>query len=269
MLGSRTLSPQDLHWIEKAGAIILPQTCSQGLYLACKASSAELFPNYDARFKFPGKIGQNSLFDELQLPHPDTWSWISADEFRRALREKGLCHDYPFLLKGNQCHEGDGIFLIADRGCLESALRVLSSWERTGQSGFVSQALIASGGNVLRAVALENRIITYWKRPLLPESPITTVSRNAFVDKDWRKDLQARGRVQTRILSQKTGINVAAVDYVFHLGDPDPQPLILEINYYFGRRGLGGLLNYYRLLLEALQEWLQKKGFAPNLVRLL
>jgi ribosomal protein S6--L-glutamate ligase len=268
ILGSRKLTPRDHRLIKKAEAIILPQSCSQDLYQACKASSAELFPNYDMRFKYQGKMGQSALFKELQLPHPDTIPWVSVHQFRRAIHQEGLSYDYPFLLKGNEGHEGEEVFLITDPNALESNLKVLHEWEKTGQSGFVSQALIASGGNVLRAVLLENRIITYWKRPALQGSLTTTISRNAFVDKDWREDLQEKGRVQTEILSQRTGINVAAIDYVFHMKDPEPQPLILEVNYYFGRRGLGGSLNYYGLLFEALQEWLQKKGFDPTLVRL-
>jgi ribosomal protein S6--L-glutamate ligase len=269
ILGSRKLSPRDHDLISKADAIILPQSCSQDLYQACKASSAELFPNYDIRFKYRGKTGQNSLFKELGLPHPDTLSWISVDQFRRAVQQDGLSHHFPFLLKGSESHEGEGVFLIADQVSLESTLEVLRKWESTGQSGFVSQALIASGRNVLRAVLLENKIITYWKKPVLQGSLITTISRNAVADKEWKRALQEKARVQTEIFGQKTGVNVAAIDYVFPMSDPEPQPLILEVNYYFGRHGLGGSLNYYRLLFEALQEWLLKKGFDLTLVRLL
>jgi len=38
----------------------------------------------------------------------------------------------------------------------------------------------------------------------------------------------------------------------------------LEINYYFGRRGLGGTINYYRLLYKAVQDWLEEAGFDPE-----
>jgi len=269
ILGSRKLGPRDYDLMSKSDAIILPQSCSRDLYQACKASSAELFPNYDIRFKYQGKAGQNSLFKELKLPHPDTLPWSSVDQFARAFQQDGPPHHLPFLLKANESHEGEGVFLVTDPDSLESALEILRNWERTGQSGFVSQALIASEGNVLRAVLLESTIITYWKRPVLQGSLITTVNRNAVVDKDWKKDLQEKGRVQTKIFSQRTGVNVAAIDYVFPMKDPEPQPLILEVNYYFGRLGLGGSLNYYHLLFQALQEWLHNKGFDPALVRLL
>ena len=63
-----------------------------------------------------------------------------------------------------------------------------------------------------------------------------------------------------------TGINLAAIDVIFHIEDPDPQPLFLEINYIFGRRGLGGSMRFYQLLSEALQEWLVERGFDPKSV---
>jgi ribosomal protein S6--L-glutamate ligase len=62
----------------------------------------------------------------------------------------------------------------------------------------------------------------------------------------------------------RTGINLAAVDFVFTLNDPEPTAFFLEINYSFGRRGLGGTLAFYDLLLEAAREWLGNQGFDPN-----
>jgi ribosomal protein S6--L-glutamate ligase len=36
----------------------------------------------------------------------------------------------------------------------------------------------------------------------------------------------------------------------------DPVPMLLEINYFFGRKGLGGSKAYYKLLHEEIQAWL-------------
>ncbi len=193
---------------------------------------------------------------------------MSVEEFMTSIRREGLPHNPPFLLKANHSHEGEGLFLITDSDTLSSTLGVLAGWERTGQSGFISQVFIPPGGNVLRAVVLGSRIITYWKRPALDGSVISSISKTAVVDENWRKDLQEKGRLQAEVFTQKTGINVAALDYVFPMNDSRGEPLLLEVNYYFGRRGLGGSLNYYRLLFDALQEWLRKKGFDPSLVRL-
>jgi len=265
ILADRTLGADDLRLIREAHAIILPQSCSRQLYQACKSYSALLFPNYDMKFEYPGKIGQSLLIRKLGCPQPETMTWPSVEVFRNRIGQKQVFpHPVPFLIKEDWGHEADGVHLIRDEKALNSALERIILLERSGQQGFITQGWIASEGNVLRAVILGKKIITYWKRPDQPDGVITTISRGARIDELWRPDLQAKGEVQAQRLSASTGINLAAIDYVFSLSDPDPQPLFLEINYYFGRRGLGGSLQYYRLLYRAIQEWLSENGFDPN-----
>jgi ribosomal protein S6--L-glutamate ligase len=221
------------------------------------------------RFKYPGKSGQTRMFQEFHLPHPETRAWSSVHELREFISEGGsFSHPFPFLVKANESHEGEGIFVVSGPGRLESVLEILGSREKTGQSGFISQEMVQTDGNVLRAVVLGKQAITYWKRPDKAGDPVVTISRNARVDRGWRKDLQRKGRFEARRICKKTGIDLAAMDFVFSTTDPDPQPLCLEVNYYFGRRGLGGSLNYYRLLHNAIKEWLRKKGFDPGSVKL-
>ena len=109
---------------------------------------------------------------------------------------------------------------------------------------------------------------SYWKRPLERDQIITTVARGSRIDKKWRRDLQEKGIFQARSLCERSGINLAAMDFVFGMNDSDPQPLLLEINYYFGRRGLGGSLKYYRHLHRAIREWIEKQGLDPGRVKL-
>jgi ribosomal protein S6--L-glutamate ligase len=119
-------------------------------------------------------------------------------------------------------------------------------------------------------VVLGRKVITYWKRPPGEESQaITTISRGARIDRDWRSDLQEKATGQTLRLVAAAGIDLAAVDFVFPLTRPDPEPLFLEVNYCFGRRGLGGTLNFYRLLLKTIRTWLGEHGLDPEVVRLL
>jgi ribosomal protein S6--L-glutamate ligase len=269
ILGDRKLSSEDHRWIRRADAIILPQGGARELYTACRHSGAQVFPNYDVRLRYPGKLGQTLLFEDFQFPHPETKPWSSVDALRGFIQRGGkLSHTFPFLIKAGESHEGEGIFLITDSGALEVVLENLAAWEKTGQAGFISQEMVHNYGNVLRAVILGRQIITYWKRPDNAGESVITISRNALVDRGWRKDLQKKGRSEARRISEKTGIDLAAVDFVFSMRDPDPQPLCLEINYYFGRRGLGGSLNYYRLLHHAIKEWLRKRGFDPDSVGL-
>jgi ribosomal protein S6--L-glutamate ligase len=135
-------------------------------------------------------------------------------------------------------------------------------------SGFVTQEFVSSGGNVLRAVIIGKQIITYWKRPNKPGQVITTINRDAIIDKEWKPKLQEKGKEEAHLLTKMTGINLAAVDFVFPFSLKDPDPLILEINYFFGRRGLGGTENYYRILYQAVQDWLMEVGLDPKSIRL-
>ena len=261
ILGDRDLGKNDLLLIRDAEAILLPQGCSSELFEACRQSQAALFPNYTWRFEFPGKIGQITLFRQLGRPHPNTAVWRTVDQCRKACPgPEDFPHERPFLIKTNHGHEAEGIFVIHDLQDLELSCASLLALERTSYRGFVSQEMIASRGNVLRVVILGRRFIPYWKRPKRCGSMITTISRGAIIDGDWRPDLQEKGILAARRLSADTGINLAAVDFVFPLDRPDPGPLFLEINYYFGRRGLGGSLHYYRSLYEVIQEWLAEQG---------
>lgn len=269
ILAFRKLNTSHLELIRKADAIILPQTCSPDLYQACRNSSALLFPNYDVRFEYPGKIGQRTLLEEQELPHPETRVWYSVEKFREAFNDaENFPHRMPFLIKRDQIHGAEGVYLITDLSELESYLGKLTHLEKSGPAGFISQTLIPSEGNVLRVVILGRKAVSYWKRPVNPGQIITTVGQGAKVDKDWRADLQEKGAAAARKFSDATGVNLAAIDFVLPLTDPDPQPLFLEINYSFGRQGLGGSFRYYRLLHGAIQEWLKENGFDSESVTL-
>ena len=267
--GDRHLNADDYALIRGAGVIILPQSCSHDLYRVCKRGSALLFPNYDARFQYPGKIGQSLLFKKIGCPHPMSLQWSSVEEFKRHSRYRyHLPHSLPFIIKSDTGHEAEGIHLIQGMASLESTLMSLALLEKSGSAGFITQELIASKGNVLRVVILGKEIITYWKRPETSGRIITTISRGALIDKEWRPDLQEAGKDRVGDFSTEADINLAAIDLIFDLENPDPAPLFLEINYYFGRRGLGGSLNYYKRLFEAVRAWLDEKGFDPERISL-
>ena len=62
----------------------------------------------------------------------------------------------------------------------------------------------------------------------------------------------------------KTGINLAGFDVIFSSENGDPDAMVLEINYFFGRKGLGGSENYYRILLEEMRNWLARRSFVDE-----
>ena len=270
ILGDRSLDSHDLDLIHNADAIILPQSCSKFLYQTCSESRALTFPNYEMRFKYPGKMGQSLLFREFRSPQPKTLLWSCVKEFQDTLPERlAFPHKLPFLIKEDKSHEAEGVYMVEDELSLSETLKRLTRKESSGQKGFVTQDFIPSEGNALRAVIMGKGITTYWKRPSKPGMSITTIRLGAVIDHHWREDLQEKGKAEAQALSEKAGINLAAVDFVFSLKDRDPEPFILEINYYFGRRGLGGTERYYQLLYHALKEWLAKAGLDPKSIRLL
>lgn len=258
ILGDRSLGPEDLSLVHRAHAILLPQSCPEVLYHACKKSATMIFPNYDHRYSYPGKCGQTRLFEERRWPHPETICWDSIQAFRPL-------HPFPFLLKRDSIHEGEGVYLIEDPSDMDRALEEI---KKKGDPLFLSQEWIPSEGNVLRVVLLGRKTITYWKRPLEAWDRVTTIHRGAQVDAAWKPDLQEKGASLAREISRGSGINLAALDFVLDLTSHDPEPLLLEINYYFGRRGLGGSLRYYRLLCDAAREWLEENGLDADRIGL-
>jgi ribosomal protein S6--L-glutamate ligase len=59
---------------------------------------------------------------------------------------------------------------------------------------------------------------------------------------------------------RRSGTNLAGFDLLFDRRDKTREPLFLEINYYFGRRGLGGSFHFYQLFGRSAERWLASKG---------
>ncbi|MFV9646164.1 MAG: hypothetical protein ACNYWU_10105, partial [Desulfobacterales bacterium] len=52
-------------------------------------------------------------------------------------------------------------------------------------------------------------------------------------------------------------INLAGIDILFSSEAEKKEPLFLEINYFFGRQGLGGSEKYYELLMAEIRGWIE------------
>ena len=91
-------------------------------------------------------------------------------------------------------------------------------------------------------------------------TPVASLAKGGTIDRTSDQHLIKAAESATLDFCRKTGINLAGFDFLFSR-DPlvaDPQtPLFLEINYFFGRRGLGGTEAYYQHLLQAINDWLQ------------
>jgi len=251
--------------IRGAHAVILPQGRPDRIFHECMAAGAPMFPNYEMRHAYPGKVGQSRLFQAFKLPHPRTFRWKTVALFKK---EPRVPHPFPFVVKDDTSHEAEGVFVVTGSESLKAALDFMVLKEGAENKGFITQDFVPSGGNILRSVIMGQKIITYWKRPAKPGQVITTISKGARIDHDWKPAMQKKGEAQARVLAECTGINLAAVDFVFPLLEEDPEPRFLEINYFFGRRGLGGMDAYYRMFYRAVQDWLRKMGLPHETVEL-
>jgi ribosomal protein S6--L-glutamate ligase len=243
--------------IQSAAAVILPQGCTEALYRLCRGHCPHVFPNLDARFDFPGKIGQIRLFQQLGLAHPATRVYANLDKYRRNPWGNG----FPVVVKLNWGGQGHTVFKAGSQRDLNAILGHVAACEKTGQSGFLVQALVRSPQRSVRVVLVGTFVASYWRIQTRPGYFGTSVDNGARIDHEADPHIQARCRQAACELCRRTGLQLAAFDYIFEQMDgrpPKPEPLILEINYFFGRSGLGGSQRYYRILRLEVKKWLKK-----------
>ena len=101
-------------------------------------------------------------------------------------------------------------------------------------------------------VVIGSQVSSYWRRA---QGFLHNVARGGEIDTESDQALQEAGREKVRQFCRRSGINLAAFDLVFPAGETEP--VFLEINYTFGRTGLGGSERFYTLLQNAVDQWLQ------------
>jgi len=248
------LTPEVLSALEEAEAVIFPQTISPELYFLVRRLGKRVFPNYDLRFAFPGKIGQILLFRALGLPHPRTICVprICAFGPHPGTAEISL-PPYPFVVKGNYGHEGREIFLVCSAEEWEETLKTIRSFETSGRYGFLIQEYLPWDYD-LRVVVIGERQIPFWRKGgflknLVQEGEVTACPS---------RELEEQALEITRKLVQRTRLNLMAVDFLFR---PERgEALLNEINFVFGLRLLGGEGQFRLYLQEAVENFLSTKA---------
>ncbi len=248
LTAGQRLSPAGRALLAQARAAVVPQSIRAEAYGLCRSLCPRIFPDWSRRFGFQGKVGNLRLFEDLHLPHPATRAFGSVAEFRR-LHPPGSPPPLPFPLVVKP-HRGGGGFLVSlarDPAGLDAALAGLLAREAAGEPGFVVQEFVDHGGRDLRVVLLGSREVTYWRIQDNPAEFRNNVGRGARIEARGDPALTARGRDLARALRETSGINLAAVDVLF---TPAGIPLLSEINFTFGRKGVGGTRNFRAMLQE-------------------
>ena len=250
----------DLAAIKAAKAVVLPQGCRQSLYEMATANCKHVFPNYRVRFNFPGKIGQIKLFRETGTAHPPAELYPSIAEFKQHYGETSgdISLGLPCVFKFDWGGEGETVYLINSRDDLNKFLGKAAVFENSGQKGFLLQQYIPTHGRTLRVIIIAQAIISYWRIQQNTDGFMSSVSRGAHIDTASQPELQNVARVFIHDFCLKTGIDLAGFDVIFPAKEENSQPLLLEINYFFGRKGLGGSDAYYKILKSEINNWLSK-----------
>ena len=254
----RSPDKEDLAAIKNAEAVILPQGCYESLYIMARENCSNVFPDYDMRFKYKGKTGQAELFKELGVIHPNTLTFKNIETYYNHLNKK---HDssvieFPFVFKFDWGDEGTNVFLIKTIEAFDEILNKASRYEKTGQKGFLIQEYIPGPNRTLRVVVINKRFISYWRVQDESKPFGANISTGAYIDRESDLDLQEQAVLSAENFSKKTGINLAGFDFIFSSEDGKNDPLFLEINYFFGRLGLGGSEEYYDMLTGEIKNWI-------------
>ena len=243
------------HEISRATAIILPQTVDREFYCFCRRLCPHVFPNYDVRFQWEGKMGDTLAFWAYSIKHPQTLVFPKVEtllgDHSQMDHPIPELPPYPFVLKGAHGGEGKQVWLIEGPNDLAKRLQTLRQLELHGCSGFVIQEYFADLERDLRVVVVGDQVFSYWRSGT---GFFHNIARGGVIDEVSDPDLQERGRERVKQFCRQSRVNLAAFDLVFVPGESDPY--FLEINYTFGRKGLGGSEIFYDLLRAAVDRWL-------------
>ncbi len=262
LCAGREPDAEDRAAIGLADAVILPQGCREALYRMARENGSHVFPNYDARFAYPGKTGQSRLFKAMAAPHPRTWIFEDIGQYKKTGAD-AVNHGFPLVFKLDWGGGGDTVFLLQSESDLAEALSMAEAYERSGQKGFVLQSYIKNVRRTLRVVVICKTMVAYWRVQKEPFNFGSSVAKGATIDSASDPHLQRHAMDAVRRFCRQTGIDLAGFDLLFDESvqdDPIPQAYFLEINYFFGRTGLGGSERFYGLLEAEIDRWLQTKG---------
>ena len=261
LCAGRDPGQEELTAIRTAAAVILPQGCRESLYTMARANCPHVFPNYDKRFEFPDKIGQTRLFQQMDAAHPRTLTYDSVAAYHKAPPPSkpvpGL--PYPFVFKFDWGGEGDNVFLVKSPRELEKLINRAKSYEKTGQYGFLFQEYIPAQGRSLRVVVIYRKFISYWRQQESSSDFYTNIQKGAALEFDKDPHIQEKAKTLAEHFCSQSGINLAGFDFLFSetaLNNGRIEPLFLEINYFFGRKGLGGSDAYYKILEQEIDNYI-------------
>ena len=258
LYAGRELDERDRTLMRRASAVILPPGRLPGLYREAVSCCANVFPDYSSRYRYPGKPGDIRLFREHGLPHPGTDLFEHTRDCLPGYLESIT---YPVIIKHSAGGEGSLVYRVDNPAEAAKVLGVFNGMEKSGIQGFLVQKALDAGNRTLRVVVIHEHLYSYWRVQPQAGKVQHNLAQGGFVDFYSDPELQDKGRSLVQKLCAASGINLAGIDVLFdHAGPGEPVPMLLEINFFFGLQGLGGLEGYHKLLKEGVRDWILQRG---------
>ncbi|WP_051564440.1 ATP-grasp domain-containing protein [Desulfovermiculus halophilus] len=232
--------------LHNAAGVLMPKYFSPIRYRQIQDLAPNHFPRLGPRYLYRGKASQIRLFRQLELPHPRTRIYDTPAQALHACRRNGLPFT-PCVLKGDKGGGGSAVFPVSSLADLDPCLCSLPS-----QEPVLLQEWVDNEGMDLRVVIIGEMTESYFR--MGHGQFYNNVAKGGRIDHHIRPDKQDLGRRMGRHLCTKAGIDVAGLDLMF---PPSGPPLFIEINFLFGRKGIGGRTGYDRLFHQAVQSWMQ------------
>lgn len=236
--------------VQGAQGVLMPKFFSPTRYRQILGLNPNHFPNLAPRFSFRGKANQCRLFRAYNVPHPQTQIFDSPHQALEQFVRKGLPRPLPFVLKGDTGAGGSAVFPIQNCAEYKSGLERLPSREPV-----LVQEWINNQGKDLRVVKVGQVMFSYFR--ISDGSFHNNVAQGGRIDHELAPEKQEQGKRLVHSVATRTRIDIAGFDVMFSKDHP---PLIIEINFLFGTKGLGGYKGYQYMLYEAINQWIKGLG---------
>jgi ribosomal protein S6--L-glutamate ligase len=228
-----------------AAGVLLPNYVAPWRYRAIVRQCRSWFPRLDTQFDYCGKTRQTVLFRKMQVRQAESRVFENPDALLTLVRESGIPWELPFVLKGDMGGGGSSVFPIRKGSDLLRDLQGLPA-----DKPLLIQKWVEHGGMDLRVVVYGTRVLSYFR--IGDGRFYNNICRGGRIDHGLHPDLQARGVEAVRGFCLRADIDVAGFDLMF----PDSgDPVFVEINFHFGRKGLGGTKGHRKYIEEAVWEW--------------
>jgi len=237
--------PGTIDLLRKATGVLLPSHVSPWTYRSIIQHTKNWFPRLEARFNFQGKTRQVHLFHAMGVRHPDSLVFETPLRLQAYLNEHGSPWGYPMVLKGDLGGGGETVFPIYGREDVPGYLLNLPE-----DKPLLIQKWVDHGGKDLRVVIYGDQAVSYFR--VGGGQFYNNICRGGRLDHGGWPELQQKGVSAVCAFCRHAGIDIAGFDLMF----PDEgEPVFVEVNFHFGRKGLGGLKEHQKHELRAIWSW--------------